>query len=145
MYGWNLIDGRCFMNRLSMQRMGAFLSSVADNPRLSLFCEYVLSSMRHMELHGMWLFVKEYFPCPLSFAKKWSLSYALYRQSAIWLVFQVLYLMLHWADALRRLSIFVWCRGNGLMRFLKCWSSLKSILFRGALPSASQRGNASDS
>ena len=55
MNGRNLIDGRCFANRLSMQWMGAFLSSVADSPRLSLFCEYVFSSMRHMELHGMWL------------------------------------------------------------------------------------------
>lgn len=55
MNGRNLIDGRCFADRLSMQRMGAFLSSAADSPRLSLFCEYVFSSMRHMELHGMWL------------------------------------------------------------------------------------------
>ena len=55
MNGRNLIDGRCFANRLSMQWMGAFLSSVADSPRLSLFCEYVFSSMRHMELYGMWL------------------------------------------------------------------------------------------
>ena len=55
MNGRNLIDGRCFANRLSMQWMGAFLLSVADSPRLSLFCEYVFSSMRHMELHGMWL------------------------------------------------------------------------------------------
>lgn len=35
-----------------MQRMGAFLSSVAVSPRLSLFCENDFSSMGHMELHG---------------------------------------------------------------------------------------------